>query len=354
MIGGSCSGRGARRRWTVVGLAIACALVVAAGGGALPGTPASASGTPPSAHAAISWVINYCTNSSVDLRLWLDFNQSLKRYSTTDMDALATAAARVQITLAEADAEADNVPAMIATAKPTPGYITIASKALDRLALDYDAMQRAHPFGDRKQTEAAISGALTNLNTRIQDTFTALRTLSSSASAYILGDRNSGFTLYQQGVKQLSDALQGLVKAGVDINQALTQLRTECPAAAASAPPMSPAQINSASGGGGSQRASATGFSVLASKRIKLNHAGRSTVPLTLTIPTRGTVEISLSRGNALIVGVSVSMGAGHGAAGMLINLPRNTAAGKVQLTATFTPGNSLTSVGVRLPIQLM
>ncbi|HUO72933.1 MAG TPA: hypothetical protein VMU39_19355 [Solirubrobacteraceae bacterium] len=321
---------------------------------AVSGTTATAGASPPRAHAALSWVINYCTNSSVNVGRWIEFGLSLKKYSTTDLDALSTAVAGATIALSQADADANNVPAMIATAKPALGYIATASKALDRLGLDYDAMKRAHPFGDNKNTETSIGAALAELNARLKDTFTALATLKSAASAYVAGDRNTGFILFQHAQQQLTQALQGLAKLSVTINQALTQLRTECPSAAAPVPAMSAGQISAESGGGGSQRKSTQGFSALAPKRMKLNHRGTSRLPLTMTIPTTGSVEIALSRGKTLIVALDVSLGARHGTAGLLVSLPRNTASGNAQLTVTFTPGKSLSSLAINLPIQLV
>jgi hypothetical protein len=330
------------------------ALVVAVGVG-YSTMSASSVAAPPPAHAASGLVVNQCTGSRVNLKRWLAFNASFTKYEITHMFALVSATAMADGALAEAELDADNVPAMMAHGKLALADIELARKALDQLGLDHAAMNRNHPFGDNKHTETLIDVALYAMNKRIKDTFTALDTLNAAAEAYAAGDRDGGMNLTHEGVSQTDEAEGGLANVAAEIRAALIELRTECPNAAQSVAPMSASQIDRDSGGGGSQRASAQRFTVLAPKRMRLNHNGRTLLPLTLTIPTNsGDVQVTVARGNTLITSVDVSMGARHGAGGLLLKLPAKTSPGSVQLTAVFTPGASASSVTIKLPIRLL
>jgi len=316
--------------------------------------PAASPARPPYAHAATVFRVGECSFLSATAQEYGVFKLVLRKYQWTDGLALGQAVANAEGALATADADSDNVPAMIAEAKPALGYIADASKALDQLGLDYDRMKRVNHFANAHVT-TLLDVALSGMNGDLKNMFVALSTLKGAANAYIAGNRNTGFNLYQEVVGQLTDVQNGLFARVIgEINQALADLAAGCKTATESLAPLSASEIDRDSGGGGSQRASSDGFTVLAPKRLKLNHIGRTTLPLTLTTPTTGDVQVSLTHGKTLIIYLDISQGAAHGAGGLLVNLPAKTVAGSDQLTLTFTRGSSPTEVTVKLTMRLV
>ena len=123
------SGSGSRYRWlrrassAVAG--VWCLALVA-----FVPAPAASAARPPYAHAATVFHVGECSFLSATAQEYGVFKLVLRKYQWTDGPALAQAVANAEGALATADADSDNVPAMIAEAKPALGYIAARARRL--------------------------------------------------------------------------------------------------------------------------------------------------------------------------------------------------------------------------------
>ena len=269
-----------------------------------------------------------------------EFLRNLRRYHTDLLEeAVKASTAGAPLAPADSACKQGNKPGAATAAKQSLAMLPAASSLLDKVAKDHAGMKRNQAFTTNSHVKITIDVALTSIDKRLSQEFRALDALKASAVAYAAGSCAAGSQQLDAWASLHADAFAGLSKGEQEITQALAAL-TDCKDTVLVVTPMSPTQIDRAAGGGGTQLRSTHGLSVLAPKRLKLNRHGRTALPLTLTAPTFGTLEIWLARGNTVIIDIHGSMG--RGATGLRVNLPRNTSAGNRQLTVTFTPAGAV------------
>ena len=328
------------------------AVLLAAPGAAAAGER-SATDRYPAAPAATMFKVNACKNSYKGAEQYLTFLSSWRK-AYTDRAELHSEIAEAGEALAKADAESDNVAAMVADALPALDHINIARNALLRIYQDYNAMARAVIAGalsNNRRVEIEVGHWVGAPVTAALDEGTqALDMLQAAYNQNVAGHRATD--LFNEGMQRYGLAQAHLAIIDSSITRALQRLTGPCKDFGVSVAPMSAAKIDHMSGGGGTQRRSSHGLSVLAPKRLALRGGGRTALPLTLTTPAQGTLAIWLTRGQKAIVDLNAFMG--HGAAGLRLNLPRGTTAGASQLKITYMAASPLTtSATLKLTIRL-
>jgi hypothetical protein len=330
---------------------LAAALLAAPG--AVAASERSATDPSPTAHAATMFKVNACKNSYKGAEEYLTFLRSWRK-AYTDRLELTLEVGEAAEALAKADADSDNVAAMVADALPALDHIKNARNVLIRIYQDYNAMARAviaGAFSNNRSVEIAVGhwvGA--PVTAALDEVSQALDMLQAVYNQNVAGHRATD--LFNEGTQTYGLAQAHLVIVDSSISRALQRLSGPCKDFGTSVAPMSAAQINDISGGGGTQRQSSRKLSVLAPKRLALSGQRRTALPLTLTTPAPGTLAIWLTRGQKAIVDLNAFMG--RGATGLRLNLPRGTTAGTSRLTITYVAAAPLTTTAtLKLTIRL-
>jgi hypothetical protein len=301
-----------------------------------------------SAHAATVFRVDACGTSLLLDKQYIKFKGSLKKF-TADVITLGAkeplaAAPLLTIPLSGPAAcpPVGSGTGAVGPGKQASARFSQVIKLLDKAAVDYDAMKRAVDaglFDHQPAVKISIEASLAAADGWVNRANTSLVTLKGGAAAYANADCPAGQNLTASGAQMFSEAWAGLIRTYVEINATLAKLAASCDAVDVLAP-LTSAEINHDSGGGGAQLADSHRLSVLAPQRLSLQSRGRNELPVTLTTPTAGDLELDLASGKTQIASIVASTG--RGAVGLELRLPAGTPTGASRLTVTFTPQSAV------------